>query len=75
MKKAVFKTNINCGGCIATVTPFLEKAVTINQWEVDTNSKDKKLTVLGDQLDKSEVIKLVKEAGFKIEEKKGIFGF
>ena len=75
MKKAVFKTNINCGGCIATVTPFLEKATTIKEWHVDTDSKDKKLTVTGDQLDKSEVINLVKEAGFKIEEKRGFFGF
>ncbi len=75
MKKVVFKTNINCGGCIATVTPFLEKATTINHWEVDTDSKDKKLTVQGVGLDKQEVIDLVKEAGFKIEEKKGLFGF
>lgn len=75
MKKVVFKTNINCGGCIATVTPFLEKATTVNHWEVDTNAKDKKLTVQGEGLDKQEVIDLVKEAGFKIEEKKGLFGF
>lgn len=75
MKKAVFKTNINCGGCIATVTPFLEKASTIKSWNVDTASKDKKLTVTGDDLDKSEVISLVEEAGFEIKEKKGLFGF
>ena len=75
MKKAVFKTNINCGGCVATVTPFLEKAKTINHWEVDTNSKEKKLTVTGDNLDKTEVVNLVKEAGFQIQEKKGLFGF
>ena len=74
MKKAVFKTNINCGGCVATVTPFLEKANSVNSWEVDTNSKDKKLTVTGENLDKTEVINLVKEAGFEIQEKKGLFG-
>lgn len=75
MKKAVFKTNINCGGCVATVTPFLEKANTVKNWEVDTDSKEKKLTVTGENLDKSEVISLVKEAGFEIKEKKGLFGF
>ena len=75
MKKAVFKTNINCGGCVATVTPFLEKANSIKSWEVDTNSKEKKLTVTGENLDKAEVINLVKEAGFEIHEKKGLFGF
>lgn len=75
MKKAVFKTNINCGGCVAAVTPFLEKANSVKSWEVDTDSKEKKLTVTGENLDKAEVINLVKEAGFEIKEKKGIFGF
>lgn len=75
MKKASFKTNINCGGCIATVSPFLDKAETVNEWSVDTASKHKVLTVRGEQLDKAEVLKLVQEAGFKIEEKKGFLGF
>ena len=75
MKKATFKTNINCGGCIETVTPFLEKAESINNWSVDTSSKDKKLTVQGENLNKDEVVRLVSEAGFKIQEKKGLFGF
>ena len=73
MKKATFKTNINCGGCIATVTPFLEKAESISDWSVDTNSKHKILTVSGSALDKSEVLNLVEEAGFEIKEKKGLF--
>ncbi|MEC7753699.1 heavy-metal-associated domain-containing protein [Roseivirga sp. UBA1976] len=73
MKKSVFKTNINCGGCVATVTPFLEKANSVKRWEVDTNSKEKKLTVTGEYLDKAEVINLVKEAGFEIKAKKGLF--
>lgn len=75
MKKASFKTNINCGGCIATVTPFLEKAETIADWSVDTNSKYKILTVTGEGLDKAEVVNLVEEAGFEIKEKKGLFSF
>lgn len=73
MKKATFRTNINCGGCIATVTPFLKKAETVSDWSVDTDSKHKTLTVTGDVLNKSEVINLVKEAGFEIKEKKGLF--
>lgn len=75
MKKANFKTNINCGGCVATVTPFMEKAETVDQWAVDTDSKHKILTVQGSRLDKSEVLALVKEAGFQIEEKKSFLGF
>lgn len=75
MKKATFKTNINCGGCIATVTPFLKKAETVSDWSVDTNSKSKILTVTGDGLDKAEVVNLVEQAGFEIKEKKGLFSF
>lgn len=60
---------------MATVTPFLEKANSIKSWNVDTDSKEKKLTVTGEDLDKNEVINLVKEAGFEIKEKKGLFGF
>ncbi|WP_305983431.1 heavy-metal-associated domain-containing protein [Roseivirga thermotolerans] len=75
MKKSVFKTNINCGGCVATVGPYLEKARSISHWEVDTNARDKWLTVKGEAIDKQEVIRLVKEAGFEIKEKKGLFGF
>lgn len=75
MKRATFKTNINCGGCIATVTPFLEKAESISDWSVDTKSKHKILTVSGSALDKSEVVNVVEEAGFEIKEKKGLFSF
>jgi len=75
MKKAVYKTNINCGGCIATVTPFLDKAQSVEKWSVDTVSKNKLLTVEGGALNKEEVIGLVESAGFEIKEKKGFLSF
>ncbi len=75
MKKAVYKTNINCGGCVATVTPFMEKARSVEEWSVDTDSKNKLLTVSGNDLNKVEVEDLVKSAGFEIKEKKGLFSF
>ncbi|MBF4472285.1 heavy-metal-associated domain-containing protein [Flavobacterium sp. HJJ] len=62
-----FKTNINCGGCIAKVTPFLNDAKGIFQWEVDTENKDKILTIKTDGITKEEIIEKVQEAGFKIE--------
>ena len=64
MKKAVYKTNINCGGCIATVTPFLDKAQSVEKWSVDTESKNKLLTVEGGALNKEEVIGLVEICRF-----------
>jgi copper chaperone len=73
MKKLQYKTNINCGGCIATVTPFLNKVKGIEKWEVDTQKPDKILTVQG-EISSEEIEKAVAEAGFKIERKKGILG-
>ncbi len=70
MKKTVFKTNINCGTCVANVTPFLDRAESIESWEVDTTNKEKLLSVKGQNIDKSEVARLVEEAGYTIEEKK-----
>lgn len=62
-----FKTNINCGGCIASVKPHLENAEGICHWEVDTANKDKVLTVKLDGITQQEVIDTVKKAGFNIE--------
>ena len=40
-----FKTNLNCGSCVAAVTPLLDGEGTIERWHVDTESTDKTLTV------------------------------
>ncbi|MCC6288357.1 MAG: heavy-metal-associated domain-containing protein [Chitinophagaceae bacterium] len=62
-----FKTNINCGGCIATVKPFLDKAEEIIQWDVNTVDKNKVLTVQSKGITAQQVIDTVQKAGFKIE--------
>ena len=62
-----FKTNINCGGCIAKVKPFLDEKQGIAEWEVNTENKDKILTVTLDGISPNEVVETVKGAGFKIE--------
>jgi copper chaperone len=67
MSKLKFKTNINCGGCIKTVTPFLEAEKGISNWQVDTTTADKILTVEGESIQKEEVIRTVEKAGFKIQ--------
>ncbi|MDP5168662.1 MAG: hypothetical protein NWR72_00330 [Bacteroidia bacterium] len=69
-----FKTNINCGGCIAKVTPFLDGEAAIQTWSVDTDNPDKILTV-ETAWSSAEVIALVQSAGFTAtEKKKGVFG-
>lgn len=63
----VFKTNINCGGCIAKVTPFLDNTNGIESWTVDTTNKDKLLSVTSNGISENEIIDTVQKAGFKIE--------
>jgi copper chaperone len=68
METLKFKTNINCGNCLARITPILNGEETIDYWEVDLLNPEKILTVqtLGTTPDK--VINAVKKAGFQIEE-------
>jgi copper chaperone len=69
MKILKFKTNINCSGCVANVTPYLNGNENIKKWEVDTANPEKILSVEADQIDEKEVMELVQKAGYKIEPK------
>lgn len=68
METYKFKTNIKCGNCIATVTPFLNGISDIQDWSVDTKNPDKTLTVTatGD-LDTTQVISELNKAGYQAE--------
>ena len=68
METLQFKTNINCGGCVAKVTPHLNKETEIKNWKVDTANPQKILTVETENLSAKEVMQVVSKAGFKIEE-------
>ncbi len=59
-----FKTNIKCMGCVAKVTPELDKAAGAQQWEVDITTPDKVLTVITETLEAEEVVAAVEKAGF-----------
>mgnify|MGYP003678000043 CR=1 FL=1 len=54
MKTVKYKTNINCGSCLKSVTPFLNELANVDTWKVDNGSEE-------------QIIKAVKHAGFKIE--------
>lgn len=61
-----FKTNIKCGGCIATVTPYLNKIS--ERWNVDTDNPDKVLSIeTGEAVNPKEVIMALDAAGYKAE--------
>lgn len=67
MKQYQFKTNINCSGCVAKVTPLLNNNEEIKEWNVDTANPSKVLTVQTEYLNEQEVKDLVAKAGYKAE--------
>lgn len=66
-QKFQLKTTINCGGCVAAVTPHLDKATGISAWSVDTTTKDKILSVTSNGITEKEIQEIVQKAGFKAE--------
>jgi copper chaperone len=70
MNQIQFKTNINCGSCIKSVTPFLNALEEIDAWQVDTMVAEKILTVETEQSPiemEQKVISAVSSAGFTIQ--------
>ncbi len=67
MKTYKFKTNINCGGCKASVEPYLNELEGIESWDVDTSDNNKILTIKTDKLSEAQIIDKVREAGFEVE--------
>ncbi|MGY0034518.1 heavy-metal-associated domain-containing protein [Pedobacter sp. NJ-S-72] len=68
METLKFKTNIKCGGCVATVTPHLNAMAGLEEWKVDTDVADKILTVTVDSENlKEEIVETIKKAGFQAE--------
>lgn len=70
MNTLQFKTNINCGNCIKSVTPFLNALETVDRWQVNTEVSDKILSVETDESEtevSQQVMQAVQEAGFRIE--------
>ena len=67
METLQFRTNINCGGCIAKVAPFMnESKDIIRSWKVDTTTPDRILTVESDG-SAEDVKAIVEKAGFKAD--------
>lgn len=62
-----FKTNINCGGCIAKIAPALNGEKEILKWDVDTSTPDRILTIETQNLKPREIMDLIHKSGFKAE--------
>lgn len=65
METRKFKTTAKCGGCVATMKPFLAQIAPGN-WIIDLGSTDKILTITCD-CTPEQVVETVKAAGFKAE--------
>ena len=65
MEIVKLKTNIKCGNCIATVTPFLNEAVGEGNWQVDI--KDPKKVLTAENATVEEVRQAIEKAGYKAE--------
>jgi copper chaperone len=67
METLKFKTNINCGGCIAKVAPSLNEEKRILKWKVDTSTPDRILDIETEELNAQEIINLLAKAGFQAQ--------
>lgn len=66
-KNLQFKTNLNCSSCVSKVTVDLDGAEGIKEWNVDTSSSDKILTVEADGITEEAIIEIISKKGFKAE--------
>ena len=61
-----YRTNLNCGSCVAAVKPHLDGDPAIRRWSVDTADPNKVLTVEGEGVSEDAVERHVADAGFKV---------
>lgn len=61
-----YRTNLNCGSCVAAVKSQLDNDPTIRRWSVDTADPKKILTIEGENASTERIERAVAAAGFKI---------
>lgn len=64
MKTLKFQTNVKCGGCVATITPFLNQEKGISSWNVDLASPQRILAIETEELTSVEIVEVMKKAGY-----------
>jgi len=67
MNTLKFRTNVKCGGCIATVTPHLNKLKGIVSWNVDTTDPLRILTVETEEISAETIVLVLKNAGYQAD--------
>jgi copper chaperone len=67
METIRLKTSVKCNGCIATVTPYLDKLGGLEKWSVDLNDPQRILTADISGICAEDVMAVLQKAGFKAE--------
>ena len=62
MKTLKFKTTLKCGGCVTTISPYMNQIENIESWDVNLNKPEPELKVVTDKQNKEHVRDAVKEA-------------
>ncbi len=66
-KELKFKTNLNCGGCVAKIKADLDNLQGVSHWQVDTGNADKILTLYSTGVSSQQVVSIITSKGFKAE--------
>lgn len=62
-----FKTNIMCGDCINKVTPVLNELAGEHNWQVDTKTSQKLLTLVSEKISDKAVVEALAKVGYRAE--------
>ncbi|MEO5591630.1 MAG: hypothetical protein ABIR15_19905 [Chitinophagaceae bacterium] len=71
MEVLILKTNIRYKKQVKTVASLLDGQGNISRWNIDLNDIDKVLRIEADDMELTEVVQLIQEAGFHCEELAG----
>ncbi|MDQ3277743.1 MAG: hypothetical protein M3Q06_05425 [Bacteroidota bacterium] len=75
MGKYIFKTNVNCIGCVSQIKPHLDKLEQdglIKHWQVHPTDPDHLLEIESNRMDLEAVRVYVENAGFKAEPRQNV---
>lgn len=67
MENIKLKTSINCNGCVAKVSPFLDDLEGLERWSVDLDDPLRILTADISGISAEDVIAALQKAGYKAE--------
>ena len=71
MEVLILKTNIRYKKHVKEIAPLLDGRNSISRWNIDLNDVDKVLRIESNDMELTEVVQLIQEAGFHCEELAG----